>query len=268
VLAPTCRPSHLSPPSYPNYYSPMRPPVIVASAIVVLAVLAGVLYLASSPEPAPATPVARPAPTESAPVARTPEPTPEAAPSPRRTPAPVAEPTPAPIVPAKPTTGTLRIESDVEGATVFLDRMSVGTTPVTVPNVAPGSHSLSVSAAGFDRHSETIEVEVGERTVTVVFKEIKLNASVEAVHKHGMGSCKGRLVGSPQGVRYEAADGKDNVSVAFADITAFELDYLSKNVRLRTKQGRTFNFTESGGNLDKLAYFFQDVEKVRKRIGG
>jgi hypothetical protein len=245
----------------------MRPPVIVASAVVVIATGAVVLYLMRAPEPAPA-PAARPAPT-AAPSA--PPPAPITAPAPaeprRPAPRPITESAPAPVVEAAPTVGTLRIESDVEGATVFLDRMSVGTAPVTIPNVAPGSHNLSVSATGYDRHSETIEVEPGSRTITVAFKEIKLDTSVDAVHKHGMGSCKGRLIASPQGIRYEAADGKDSFSVAFADIAAFDLDYLNKNVRLRTRQGRTYNFTESGGNLDKVAYFHQDVTKVRKRLG-
>jgi hypothetical protein len=210
---------------------------------------------------------AAPRETTTAPAPATPR---EEAPAePRRAaPRPAAETAPAPVVETAPTTGTIRVESDVEGAQVFLDRMSVGTTPVTIPNLSPGPHSLSVSATGFDRHSETIEVEPGSRTVMVAFKEIKLDVSVDAVHKHGVGSCKGRLIGTPAGVRYEAADGKDSVSIAFADIAAFDLDYLNKNVRLRTRQGRTYNFTEFEGNLDKVAYFHRDVDKVRKRVLG
>ena len=48
-------------------------------------------------------------------------------------------PAPAPAVPvvaeAAPTVGTLRIETDVPGAQVFLDRQFVGTAPVTAENV-------------------------------------------------------------------------------------------------------------------------------------
>lgn len=221
----------------------------------------------AAPEPrteAPSRAAAAPRPTP-APV--TPEPAAEPARPRTSRPAPVAaEAPPPPPIEAAPTTATLRIETDVPGATVLFDRVGVGTAPVTIPDVTPGTHRLNVSAPGFDQHAETIDVEPGQRTITVNFKEIRINTSVDVVHKHGMGSCRGRLVASPDGVRYEAADGKDSFTVSFADIQSFELNYLEKNVRLRTRPGRTFNFTESAGNLDKMAYFQQDVEKVRKRL--
>lgn len=249
----------------------MRAPVIVAVGGAVLGVGAIVAYLI---QPAPPSPVETPpAPTVAAAApAPKPAPTPEevAEPEPRRAaPRPVATPDPVPApAAAAPTTGTLRIEADVDGATVLLDRVGVGTTPVTVPNVSPGSHRLNVSASGYDGYAETIEVTPGERTITVSFKEIRLDASVDATHKHGMGSCKGRLVATPQGVRYEAADGKDNFTVALADLQTFDLDYLNKSLRIRTRQGRTYNFGELDGNIDKVAYFHRDVDKVRKRVVG
>lgn len=182
--------------------------------------------------------------------------------------APEPEAAPAAPVEVAPTTGTLHIESDVPGASVFLDRVGVGNAPLTIPDVAPGSHRLNVSAPGYDGYAETIDVAPGARTITVNFKEIRINSTVAAQHKHGMGSCRGQLVASPQGVSYQAADGKDSFSVGFGDIAALDLDYLGKNLRLRTRQGRTYNFTEVDGNLDKIAYFQQDVEKVRKRLAG
>jgi hypothetical protein len=247
----------------------VRAPVIIAAgAVVVLA--GGAAFLFLSPEPA--APVAE-APRAVAPApspARVSTPAPAEPEAPVRRPAPrpepaAPEPAPAPVE-AAPVTGTLRIETDVPDASVFLDRVGVGTAPLTIPNVAPGSHRLNVSAAGYDGYAETIDVEPGARTITISFKEIRLNTSVPAQHKHGMGSCRGQLVASPEGIRYQAADGKDSFSVPFADLTGFDLDYLAKNLRLRTRQGRTFNFTEVDGNLDKLAYFQQDVEKVRKRL--
>jgi hypothetical protein len=244
----------------------LRAPVIIAAgAVVLLAGGAAIYLLQPGPEPvaeAPrvAAPPAAPK-TAPAPVRESPEPARPRAP--RATP----EPTPAPApVEAPPTLATLRIETDVPEASVFLDRVGVGTAPLTLSNLEPKTYRLSVSAAGYDRHDETIEIEPGSRTITINFKDIKLNTSVDAVHKHGMGSCRGRLVATPEGIRYEAAEGKDSFSASFADLSTFELDYLAKNLRIRTRQGRTYNFTESAGNLDKVAYFFQDVEKVRKRL--
>jgi hypothetical protein len=243
----------------------VRLPVILFGGAAVIVAGTAVVYLLRSPEPeSEATRVTAPAPQPlpPPPAPELVEPVRRAAPRPAA--APVAEP-PTPVE-AAPTTGTILVESDVPGASVFLDRIGVGTTPASIPNVTPGSHRLNVSAAGYDGYAETIQVEPGSQTITIKFKEIRLDTAVEVQHKHGIGSCGGRLVASPAGLRYEAADGKDSFSVVFADVAAFELDYLAKNLRLRSRQGRTYNFTEVGGNLDKVAYFQQDVEKVRKRL--
>jgi hypothetical protein len=167
---------------------------------------------------------------------------------------------------AAPTTGTLRVETDVTDATVFLDRVGLGPAPITIPNVTPGSHRLNVSATGYEGYAETIDVAPGPRTITIAFKEIKLDAKLSVVHKHGMGSCKGQLSASPQTVRYDATDGKDSFSVALTDVEALDVDYLAKNLRLKTKQGKSYNFTDPEGNADRLFVFQRDVEKARKRI--
>ena len=248
----------------------VRLSVIITTSVVVLGIATGV-WLFTRPIPAlppgdtaprPAEPASRPSDSArttpapdamSAPARRT---VPKAAPA-----APAAEP-----VEAAPTTGTLRIETDVPDATVFLDRVGVGTAPLTIPNVAPGSHRLNVSATGYDGYSETIDVPAGTRTIAVAFKEVKLDAKLDVVHKHGVGSCRGVLSATPQGLHYEAADGKDSFSVPLTDFGAFDVDYLAKNLRLRTKQGRTFNFGDPDGNADRLFVFHRDVDKAQKRI--
>ena len=45
------------------------------------------------------------------------------------------------LVEAAPEAGTLRIEADVPGAQVFIDRQFVGAAPVTAENVKPGPTS-------------------------------------------------------------------------------------------------------------------------------
>jgi len=172
----------------------------------------------------------------------------------------------AALAPAAPTTGTLRISADVPDASVFIDRKFIGTAPVTAADIAPGSHRLNVSAPGYDAITDDIDVAIGSRDIAIAFKEIRLAASLAVVHKHGMGSCKGTLRASPQGVTYDTSDKGDAFTVALADIETFEVDYLNKNLKLKVKKGRTYNFTDPDGNADRLFVFHRDVEKARKRV--
>ncbi len=250
----------------------MRYFLVIASAVALIALGAAGWYLTSSPAPRPEAAIeapssARPAPPAPAAAPRIADAPAAARPSAPRPAASAA--TPAPVVDAPataPTTGTLRIETDVPGATVFLDRVGVGTAPMTIPNVAPGSHRLNVSASGYDGYGETIEVQPGERVITINFKEINLDVRLNAVHKHGMGSCRGVLSATPQGIVYTAADGKDSFTIGLTQITTFEVDYLAKNLRIRGPQGRTYNFGDPDDNADRLFVFHRDVDKARQRV--
>jgi PEGA domain len=243
------------------------PIILVTGTVVILLGVGAWLLLKPVPAPAPA-PVPRtveaPRPTPAAPP---PEPVKLEREAVKRVTPKAAEPAPsvAPVE-AAPTTGSLLVEADVEGATVFLDRVGVGTAPMTIPNITPGSHRLNVSATGYDGYAETIDVQPGPRTISIAFKEVKLDVKLDAVHKHGVGSCRGVLSATPQGLKYQAADGKDSFTVALSDFDTFEVDYLAKNLRLKTKQGKTYNFGDPDGNADRLFVFHRDVEKARKRI--
>lgn len=183
-----------------------------------------------------------------------------AAPEPAATPA-------ATEAAAVPVAGTLRIESDVPGAQVFLDRQFVGTTPVTAENVKPGSHQLNVSAEGFDGFAQTIEVEAGSRDISVRFREVRLDVRVPVVHKHRLGSCNGELIATPQGVRYETSDADDRFTIGLGEIEALQVDYQEKNLRLKVRKGKQYNFTDPEGNADRLFVFHRDVDKARQRLG-
>ncbi|HET9358258.1 MAG TPA: PEGA domain-containing protein [Vicinamibacterales bacterium] len=183
----------------------------------------------------------------------------------RRPPAPAAaEPESAP---ASPELGTLRIDSDVPGAQVFIDRQFVGTTPMTAERVSPGTHQLTLAAEGFDGIRQTIDVEPGPRELTFRFREVRLDATLAVVHKHRIGSCRGRLVADVDGLRYEAAEGDDSFSSPLAGLETFQVDYLEKNLRIALRKGRTYNFTDPDGNADRLFVFHRDVENARRRLG-
>ena len=206
---------------------------------------------AADPPPAP-----RPAPE--------PEPAPEPVPSP-----PVAEPEPAPVAetapPPAPVQPVLRVASDVPGASVFLDRKYLGTTPLDTADVPPGPHRLNVSAeghAGFAR-----DIEIGDELVAidVRFLEIRLDASVAVVHKHRFGSCEGILRADLEGVHYETPD-DDAFSIPLAEIELHEIDYLEHTLTLKRHEGRTYNFTDEQDTADALFVFHRDVEQTREQL--
>jgi hypothetical protein len=162
--------------------------------------------------------------------------------------------------------GTLHIDSDVPGAQVFIDREYIGATPVTAPNVKPGSHRLNVSAQGYEGVADTIEVAPGPRDIVVRLKDVRLDAAIDVVHKHRMGSCKGRLIATPRGLRYETANKDDAFSTALLDLGTFQVDYLEKNLRVSPRSGKRYDFTDPEGNADRLFVFHRDVEKARERL--
>ena len=242
---------------------------IVVAILVAAALLA--FYLATSrrtPEPAPKPAAATaPAPKAEKPAPPVEVPKPEPAPAPRRrAPKPEPKPEPPPPVETAPTTGTLRIDSDVPGATVFIDRVYLGTTPVTAKDLTPGRHKLNASVTGQEGISEPIEVEVGEHDLMIRFKEVRLDATLAVVHKHGMGSCRGKLVATPQGLRYETTNKGDAFTSPLTTLEIFEVDYLKKNLRIKPKGGKTYTFTDPEDNADRLFVFHRDVDKARQRL--
>ena len=248
--------------------------VLAIAAVCAVVVIGAAFLFLSRGAPAPAdAPVGDAAPAAPAP---SPEPAaPEAAPSaaaaPRpRAARPDAPPAPAEAAPAAveavPDAGTLRIDSDVPGAQVFIDRQFIGTTPVTAANVKPGTHQLNVSAEGFDGVARSIDVEPGARDLMIRFKEVRLDARVAVVHKHRIGSCRGELVATPKGLQYTTDDKDDRFTVPMADVEQFQVDYQEKNLKVKVRRGKQYNFTDPDGNADRLFVFHRDVDKARQRL--
>ena len=247
---------------------------IIALVFVLLLVATGIgFYVMSRPKPAPVrTPVA----TAPAPVA-VPRPAPAPAPAPaeeapratRRAaaPAPVAAPPPPVEAPAPPPDlVTLHVDSDVPGAQVFVDRQFIGAAPVTTTEVKPGTHQINVSAPGYDQYAQSIDVAPGPRDLMIRFKEVKLDAKAEVVHKHGIGSCRGTLIATAQGLRYDTTNKGDAFNVPLANLETFAVDYLDKNLKVKIKGGKQYNFTDPMGNADTLFVFQRDVDKARQRL--
>ena len=213
---------------------------------------------APRPAPAAAAPSSEPAPAT--PATASERPARRDHPRAGTTPAPGAETAPAAVP-------RLKVTSDVEGAFVFVDRKFVGKTPLDTGEITPGHHQLKVSSEGYDGVSQGVEIaETGATEVEVSLKTVRLNTSVDVVHKHGMGSCEGKLFADVHGLRYETSNRDDGFTLAFADVETFTLDYLQKTLRVKKRAGRTWNFTTRAANANPLLVFQRDVDRARARL--
>jgi hypothetical protein len=208
-------------------------------------------------------PSASPPPTVSSQASARPPARPPGAPPAAKTPSPSAASTAPPSGP-RADLARLRIAADVPGASVFFDRRYIGRAPVEM-SALPGSHRLNVSAEGQEMYAETLEITPGPRDVMVRFKQLRLDEALEVVHRHALGSCQGRLSATPAGLRYETDHREDAFARPLADLEPLEVDYAKKNLRVKVRGGKTYNFTTKDGNADGLLRFQQKVEAARKR---
>ncbi len=172
---------------------------------------------------------------------------------------------PAPAEAAAPAV-SLKVDSDVPGSDVFVDRVYLGKAPLTTTDIKPGSHVLNASAEGYEGQALPIEVNAGANDVMVRFKLVRLNESVAVVHKHTIGSCEGHLRADPRGLRYETSNKDHAFDIPFSQVRSLQVDYLQKNLKLVRKDGKTFNFTDRNPNADALFVFQQKVEAARAKL--
>ena len=66
------------------------------------------------------------------------------------------------IIPPVPTTGTLQVQSNPTGANVSLDGVYKGITPLTIPNIFPGLHTVRVEKTGYLPWLDTVNINAGE----------------------------------------------------------------------------------------------------------
>lgn len=70
--------------------------------------------------------------------------------------------------PTQDTTGQVVIASSPPGADVYIDNAYMGVTPITVPNVASGSHTVTLKLSGYADSIQTITVNGGQSTPVAV----------------------------------------------------------------------------------------------------
>ncbi len=80
------------------------------------------------------------------------------------------------------------------------------------------------------------------------------------------GRAQGQLVATPQGLRYDTDDKDDRFTAALGDLESFAVDYPDKNLKIKIRKGKQYNFTDPDGNADRLFVFQRDVDKARQRL--
>jgi hypothetical protein len=92
----------------------------------------------------------------------------------------------------------------------------------------------------------------------------RIDATVPVVHKHRFGDCQGTLRAMPGTLTYSTADKDDAFRMPFAEIEEFELDADRKNLRIRRRGGRTWNFSPRGDSLTALAAFHKEAVRAKR----
>ncbi len=251
--------------------APNRTPLVAGGLVVLLLIAAGAWFLTRESDEAPSS---ASGPSKAAPPPKKAEPPPEPAPAPadpgRRAAAPkkAVEPAPTPVADvAVADAATLTVESDVPGASVFVDREFVGTAPVTLKNLAPGSTRINLSVEGYDGVQRAVDLVAGDNTVTIRFKEVRLNTTAGVAHKHGMGGCEGTLRATVDGLSYETTNKGDAFTLEYDQVESFEVNYLEKNLKVKQRGGKTWNFTDRAAtNADKLFVFHREVMAARDKL--
>jgi hypothetical protein len=62
------------------------------------------------------------------------------------------------------------------------------------------------------------------------------------------------------------ADKDDAFSAALLELETFQVDYLSKNLRVQPRKGKRYDFTDPEGNAERLFVFHRDVDRARERL--
>ena len=249
-----------------GYDFPLMNRAMLVAGAVVAVLLFGLIMLRDEPDAEPPVNTSAPAPATRV-VRKKIDSAPSPAAAPKKAPK-KAEPKSGAEKPAAAaeTVASLRLESDVPGASVFIDRQFVGNTPLTLDNIEPGTKRVQLTATGFDSIQRTIDVKPGPNTVTLRIKEVSLSARTAVVHKHRFGSCEGTLRATLEGLQYVTTNKDDAFMLPYAQVETFAVDYLEKNLRVKQRGGRTWNFTDRAENADNLFVFHRDVEAARKKL--
>ncbi len=89
--------------------------------------------------------------------------------------------------------GELSVTTTPDSATVMLDDEMKGMTPISIPDIAPGSHTITIASQGFVTRTLKVQITAGYRLITAV----KLALSSGSLTPEASPSATPKITGKP-----------------------------------------------------------------------
>ena len=159
--------------------------------------------------------------------------------------------------------GQLAIDSTPQGAEVQLDGRTDPSwvTPLSLTNLQPGQHLISISKAGYTTDSRTINVTAGNRATTVIhLAQLMATLVVKSEPAGASIYVDGRNMGTKTPGQISVNKGQHAVLVQMPG-------YIDETMNAQFTLGQTFNFSPTLrplGNADNI----KTVGKMSKLFGG
>ena len=174
---------------------------------------------------------------------------------------------------------------------MYLNGNRVGRTPHKATPLAPGDYDVTVVHEGYETFEQQVRVETQDDSFHAALRPMSaensarkeaaaeaeaeeeeaepadirgLGETVAVKHKHRIGSCKGVLRASGEGLSYDT-DHKDTFFAAYADVEELNLD--KSKLTLKVRDGKKYDFTEQNGNEEALAAFHERAVDALPKSG-
>jgi len=158
--------------------------------------------------------------------------------------------------------GQLTVDSTPQGAEVQVDGRSDPTwvTPVSLTNLQPGQHSISVSKAGYSTDSRSVEVSAGgHASTTVRLSQVQATLIVKSNPPGAEIYVDARDIGTKTPTQVSVGKGSHTVLVRLPG-------YLDETLNAQFALGQTVNFSPTlhpSGNVDNI----RTVGKMSRLFG-
>ena len=155
----------------------------------------------------------------------------------------------SPAAPAA-VTGQLRILSVPLGAAVNVDGKAQGSTPITLPEMSPGVHTVTLTKAGYRAETRNIDVERGKRAqISAVLVSSLANITVNSTPAGASVLVDGTETGKLTPAQVQVPEGSHKITLKMQG-------WRNAETNVTLKPGETYNYApELSRDAGKLGFF-------------